>query len=127
MGNFITALLTMVSSIFSLQQNSSFQSLNVDEFESLLKKDNIQLVDVRTPNEYSEGHIANSINIDVLSGGFDTKANQALSKDKPVAVYCRSGQRSKRAANILAKEGYQVYELNNGIIGWSEANKAIEK
>ena len=86
-----------------------------------------QIVDVRTPNEYSQGHIPQSINIDVLDNGFATKVDSTLIKDKPVAVYCRSGQRSKRAAAILVKKGFTVYELDKGYISWQQANKKITK
>ena len=57
MGNFITMLLAMASSLFSCQQNTGYDSVNVDEFEALILKVNIKLVDVRTPSEVAEGHI----------------------------------------------------------------------
>ena len=47
--------------------------------------------------------------------------------DKPVAVYCRSGKRSKKAAAILSKKGYIIYDLDKGFIGWEEADKEVEK
>lgn len=127
MGNFFTILFTMVSSLFYCQQNTGYDSMNVNEFEALIQKGNIQIVDVRTPNEYSQGHIPQSINIDVLDNGFATKVDSTLIKDKPVAVYCRSGQRSKRAAAILVKKGFTVYELDKGYISWQQANKKITK
>lgn len=127
MGSFFTILLAMMSSLFSCQQNTGYDSLNVNEFEALLQKGNIQLVDVRTPSEYAEGHIPQSVNIDVLNTDFATNVDSTLIKDKPVAVYCRSGQRSKRAAAILVKKGYTVYELDNGFISWQQANKKTEK
>ena len=127
MGSFFTILLAMMSSLFSCQQNTGYDSLNVNEFEALLQKGNIQLVEVRTPGEYAEGHIPQSVNIDVLNTDFATNVDSTLIKDKPVAVYCRSGQRSKRAAAILVKKGYTVYELDNGFISWQQANKKTEK
>ena len=127
MGSFFTILLAMMSSLFSCQQNTGYDSLNVNEFEALLQKGNIQLVDVRTPSEYAEGHIPQSVNIDVLNTDFATNVDSTLIKNKPVAVYCRSGQRSKRAAAILVKKGYTVYELDNGFISWQQANKKTEK
>ena len=127
MGNFVTILLAMASSLFSCHQNTGYESLNVNEFESLLQKGNIQLIDVRTPSEYAEGHIPQSTNIDVMNENFATNADSSLNKDKPVAVYCRRGQRSKRAASILVKKGFTVYELDKGFISWQQANKKIEK
>ena len=54
-------------------------------------------------------------------------ADSTLQKDKPVAVYCRSGKRSKKAAAILSKKGYIIYDLDKGFIGWEEAGKEVEK
>ena len=83
--------------------------------------------DVRTVAEYSEGHVPHSININVLVESFETMADSTLQKDKPVAVYCRSGKRSKKAAAILSKKGYIIYDLDKGFIGWEEADKEVEK
>ena len=87
----------------------------------------VQRLDVRTIVEHSEEHIPGSININVLDKNFETVADSVLQKDKPVALYCRSGKRSKKAASILSKKGYTVYDLNEGFIGWLAAGKQTEK
>ena len=98
-----------------------FESFAPAEFEKLLKEDSsIQLVDVRRPDEYSAGHIENALLINVLEADFITNADAMLDKSKPVAVYCRSGKRSKDAAKKLSGKGYKVYELNSGYLGWVE-------
>ncbi len=84
-------------------------------------------MDVRTVVEYSEAHIPGSININVLDKNFETVTDSVLQKDKPVALYCRSGKRSKKAASILSEKGYTVYDLNDGFIGWQTAGKETEK
>ena len=63
----------------------------------------------------------------LLDESFETMADSTLQKDKPVAVYCRSGKRSKKAAAILSKKGYIIYDLDKGFIGWEEAGKEVEK
>ena len=68
-----------------------------------------------------------SINSYVLGESFETMADSTLQKDKPVAVYCRSGKRSKKDAAILSKKGYIIYDLDKGFIGWVEAGKKVEK
>ena len=97
--------------------------------ESILRpvwgNDTIQLVDVRTVAEYSEGHIPGSININVLDNEFGTNIEELLQKDRPVAVYCKSGRRSRNAANILVKKGFKVYNLDKGILDWKELGKEI--
>ena len=73
------------------------------------------MLDVRTPEEHAEGHIQGTdFNIDMLSEGFTAEALAVLPKDRGVALYCRSGNRSKRAAQILAENGYTVVELAVG-------------
>lgn len=114
--------------LFSCQQKeSSFKSVSVDEFAALIANPEVQLLDVRTVAEYSEGHIPNSININVLDDAFETVADSTLQKDKPVAVYCRSGKRSKKAASILSKKGYTIYDLDKGFMGWEEDGRETEQ
>ena len=103
--------------------------LSSDDFEQTLFADdsdeNVILLDVRTPQEFEQGHIKGAINVDVRDKDFKENAAKVL-KFNPdrvaptVAVYCRSGVRSVNAANILLKEGYakKVYNLEKGINGW---------
>ena len=119
--------------IFSLammactKKEDKFKNLSCDRFEELIQDNNIQLVDVRTVAEYSDGHIPSSININALDANFAADADEILQKDRPVAVYCKSGRRSRNAAKILAEKGYKVYNLDKGIEGWKEMGKEVEK
>ena len=114
--------------MFSCQQKAdNFKSVSVDEFAALIADPEVQRLDVRTVAEYSEGHIPGSINVNVLDDAFAEVADSVLQKDKPVALYCRSGKRSKKAASILSKKGYTIYDLDKGFIGWEEAGKEVEK
>ena len=101
--------------------------MNVEDFDALIQDEGMQRLDVRTLAEYSEGHIAKAININVMDDSFSSMADSLLQKDRPVAVYCRSGKRSKKAAAILSKKGYKVFELDKGFNSWQEAGKEIEK
>ena len=101
--------------------------MNVEEFDSLIQNEDIQRLDVRTLAEYSEGHITKTININVMDDSFASMADSLLRKDKPVAVYCRSGNRSKKAAAILSEKGYKIFELDKGFNSWQEAGKEIDK
>ena len=105
-------------------QNNNFQSVEVDEFDNIIKSGDVLLVDVRTASEYASGHIDGALNIDVQQSDFKQKATM-LPADKTIAVYCRSGRRSKKAASILADSSYKVVELNNGIKGWTAAGKPV--
>lgn len=101
----------------SCQAQSDFKSVDIKEFKIEIAKADVQLVDVRTVKEYSEGHIPGAMNIDVNAPDFEEKI-KVLDKKENVAIYCRSGRRSKMAANKLAAAGYKVIELNTGFLSW---------
>lgn len=126
MNSLLTGICLLFTSLFSCQQKADFKSVSVDEFAELIANPDVQRVDVRTVAEYSISHIAGSININVLDNTFAAIAESTLQKDKPVALYCRSGKRSKKAASILSEKGYKVYDLNAGIEGWKKAGREIE-
>ena len=110
------------------KQKVEYKNLTSAQFEELIKDPNVQLVDVRTLAEHMEGHIPGSLNINVKDEeGFPAAVDELLNKDKEVAVYCRSGRRSRTAADILVKKGFKVYNLDKGILNWIEEGREIEK
>lgn len=94
-----------------------FASVDAERFAREIAKSGVQLVDVRTAEEYAEGHIPNAVNMDVSSPDFAKKLS-TLNKKQTVALYCRSGRRSKRAAEQAVNLGFKVIELDGGIISW---------
>lgn len=88
----------------SAKSQDKFKNLSADEFERLIEDEDVQRVDVRTVAEYSQGHIPGSLNINVLDDSFSADADELLDKGKPVAVYCKSGRRSRNAARLLVKK-----------------------
>ena len=105
-----------------------YKNLSSAQFEELIKSPNVQLVDVRTLAEHMEGHIPGSININVKDeAGFPAAVDELLDKSRDVAVYCRSGRRSRTAADLLVKKGFKVYNLDKGILNWIEEGREIEK
>ena len=99
-------------------------SLSVEAFADSISVQGVQLVDVRTPDEFNAGNIPGSINIDVMTGHFADEAAACLDKERTVAVYCRSGNRSKNAAKMLSMMAYNVLELDKGYNAWVETFKA---
>ncbi len=100
--------------------------LTVEEYEKAIANPDIQLVDVRTPAEFSSGHIAKAININVMDATFTNEISK-LDKQKPVYIYCRSGARSQRAAATLMQNGFaQIIDLQGGINSWNAAGKVVE-
>lgn len=87
----------------------------------------VQLVDVRTPNEYALGHIKHATNINFFDGDFIEKMSK-LDKNKAVYIYCKSGGRSGRAAQKLKAAGFKkVYDLQGGFMNWQASGKHIYK
>lgn len=94
------------------------QVVTPEEMQQISQLEDIQLVDVRTPEEYKEGYIENFQNIDYLSPEFE-KEIAKLDKTKPVIVYCRSGKRSSKCAAKMKEKGFvKVYDLDGGIAKW---------
>ena len=109
-------------------KKAEYKNLTSAQFEELIKNPNVQLVDVRTLAEHMEGHIPGSLNINVKDeANFPTAIDSLLNKSQEVAVYCRSGRRSRTAADILVKKGFKVYNLDKGILNWMEEGREIEK
>ena len=99
-------------------KEADFSSVDAETFAKVIEDTTVVRLDVRTANEYAQGHIPGALLIDVTQADFMQKAEQLLPKDKTIALYCRSGRRSKNAAMQLAKHGYQVVELNTGFNSW---------
>lgn len=115
-------LFMSLCSFFSCSTPEGLSSLSAGDFANLLKQQpDLVLLDVRTPSEYAEGHLPKSVNVDVFSPDFMQRATQILGDKRSVALYCRSGHRSRQAATQLARKGIQVYELSTGWLGWVEA------
>lgn len=122
------AIFSFMTLGLSCQDKSSFKSVDVREFKEVIKDTSVILVDVRTSEEFHEGHIAGTdFNIDVLKGDFSAKAAELLPEGSSLAIYCRSGNRSKTAAEKLVKAGYKVTELSTGYRGWAGAGEEIIK
>lgn len=98
-----------------------FKNLDPETFQEKLNQDpNGVLLDVRTPAEYNEKHIPNSVHIDIHNPDFYDKIDE-LEPDKNYYVYCRSGSRSARACQLMASQGFDgaLYNLDGGILAWN--------
>lgn len=125
MKRIFTSLLALLGLAACSQQG--YENMDVNAFASRIADQDVVLLDVRTAEEYDEGHIQNAINIDVKQNGFIEEAKSTLPADKTIAVYCRSGKRSANAAGMLAKAGYKVVNLEGGIMAWKDAGMPVEK
>ena len=125
MKKMMTFLLAMLG-LTSACGQGNFENADVKAFSELIEDSSVVLLDVRTANEFAEGHIEGAINIDQGQSDFMEKAKAALPTDKKIAVYCRSGRRSANAAGKLAAEGYRCVNLKGGIVAWKEADKPVK-
>lgn len=108
-------------------QADGVQVLDVAKYEKNMTQPDVQLVDVRTPEEFSEGHIENAVNIDFMADDFDAKV-ASLDKEKPVMVYCKSGGRSAKASARLKELGFKnISDLEGGITNWTNEDKPVVK
>ncbi|MCJ7468539.1 MAG: rhodanese-like domain-containing protein [Maribacter sp.] len=113
--------MSLLSKLFGIQDNFSdkIEILDAAAYAKAISGKKVQLVDVRTADEYRGGHIKNALNIDFYNSGNFIKAFEKLNKEQPVYLYCRSGARSQKAARKLANMGFsQIYDLQGGYMRW---------
>lgn len=107
-------------------QTDKVQVVNATIFEEKMKEEGVQLIDVRTPQEFASGHLPNAVNINISGPDFEEKM-QGLDKNKPVLVYCKSGGRSGRACSQLKEmEFTTIIDLDGGITDWRASGKPVE-
>lgn len=125
--SFILILLMTMTFSFNSCGASRGKALSPEEFNKYLEEAGSKcvLIDVRTPQEYSEGHIPGAINIDFEAPGFLGEVKKQVTSDQGIALYCRSGRRSSEAAQKLAAAGYCVADLDGGILAWEKAELPI--
>lgn len=115
---FLNIVLTIVIVGCKNDSQENVKVVTPDEMQTILELDGVQLVDVRTPEEYNEGYIENAQNIDFYSPTFDEDILK-LDKSKPVILYCKSGTRSAKCADKLKEAGFEkIYDLEGGITEW---------
>ena len=113
---FLTTLIAVL--YLSTAFNQEYQNVNSEAFSKLIKSGEGILLDVRTPQEFSRGHIKNATLISTTDPQFVSKI-QLLQKEKPIYVYCLTGSRSQAVARYLSSNGYtKVYNLGHGIMEW---------
>lgn len=101
-------------------QNTVITTIDKGQFKTLLQDSTYLLLDVRTPEEFIEGHIARAKNIDVEADTFEELIKK-LNPSQPILVYCRTGKRSMIAAEIMKKNKFiKIINLKGGYEGWVE-------
>lgn len=110
--------MSLISMLFGTSQDDAVKVLTPAEFKEHIQKETVQLIDVRTLDEYQSGHIKGAKNIDFYSPSF-TSQFEKLNKEKPLYIYCRSGMRSSQASKQLEDLGFtEIYDLKGGYLNW---------
>lgn len=126
MKTFFRTLLLLVP-MLTFAADDKVKHVKADEAAKLVSGDKVTVVDVRTPDEYKEGHIKGAQNIDIASKDFKEQLSK-LDKSKPVLVHCQAGGRSTRSLKTFEELGFKdVIHLDEGFGGWEAAGKPVEK
>lgn len=120
---FLTTIL-----ILACQQPGTSKVISNDELLELLNNPEVQLVDVRTPGEWSGGIIPNAKKINYRDSDFLQQMEKSLDKEKPLVIYCAAGGRSAGAAKKLGELGFKnIYDLGVGFRGWKAAGMPVDE
>ncbi|WP_268036589.1 rhodanese-like domain-containing protein [Algoriphagus sp. PAP.12] len=123
-------LLLIAGVSFSVSAQTATDSAKVvsaDKFEKLISKNKNTLLDLRTPQEVQEGHLVGATNLDFLDEDFLGKIEQ-LDKSKTYLLYCRTGNKTRKAGAAMKKAGFKkVIMLDGGITSWKAQGKPIEE
>ena len=111
--------LVMALFFISCKENTTAQEIKVispeEVYDAVRDNQNLQLVDVRTQDEYGEDHLKTAQNICVTDDDFKEKVAK-LDKNEPIYLYCRSGKRSAKAAQIMGFK--EIYDMEGGFLNW---------
>jgi len=119
----IILLLLIVLIASCNEQEAQSTIVSVEEFNVLVLDKDVQLVDVRTQDEFNDGHIDDAINIDFFEEDTFAQKFAQFDIDKPIYLYCRSGGRSQKSAKILKELGFkEIIDLKGGYEAWDNSN-----
>lgn len=123
----LVALLTGCATTTQAAGAGAPQRVGVAEFAKVIEQPGVQIIDVRTPAEFADGHIAGAVNIPVQQPDFSERVAR-LDPKATYAVYCRSGNRSKAAVAQMQGAGItHIYELAEGTNGWTAAGLSLSQ
>lgn len=128
MKKLLFSILAALGLFANAQSQSEVEVLEPQAFIERVKADTSAIIlDVRQPEEFAEGHLAQAINLDWLNQTVFINGLAKLNKQKTYYVYCRSGRRSQAAAGKIKAEGFQVVDLKGGYLHWVELGLPVVK
>jgi len=120
----ISGIATILVLLFGSTVSGAYETVGIDAAYELIESfgEELQILDVRTPEEYALGHIPNAHNLNIRDKNFKHQTS-LLNPDMPILVYCRSGVRAESAASILASEGFtEIYLMKAEFSSWMESH-----
>lgn len=116
----LVSIIIFFSFIFgAMAQENKTIVLDPADFKKAIAQEDVQIIDVRTQEEFDLGSINDALNIDYFKQDLFNEEVQKLDKSKPVYIFCRSGNRSQKSAVILEQLGFEkIYELKGGYTSW---------
>ena len=125
MKTLLTALLLLLPTLMLAADPA--KHVKADEAAKIIADGKVAVIDVRTPDEFKDGHIQGAKNIDIMSKDFEAQLAK-LDKTQPTLVHCQAGGRSTRALPIFEKLGFKnLIHLDEGFGGWQAAGKPVVK
>jgi len=127
----VVCVLLSLTVAVPLMAGSPIVDVTVDQAQKLIQqragKEDFVILDVRTPSEFSEGHLAGAVNVDLLAPDFAARLS-AMDRGKSYLVYCRTGNRSTKAAHTMEQLGFRtMYHMRDGIVGWEKKGLALSR
>ena len=124
----IVVMIFMLASAVTL--SAKIKNINTEKAKKLMEQldgdQDFVILDVRTPEEFSEGHIENAVNLDFYADAFPNEL-ESLDKKKTYLIYCRTGGRSGNALKMMKEKGFEdVYNMEGGIIEWSDSYPVVK-
>lgn len=123
MKKILLSLLTAISfgTTGCSAQSDGINVLSPKDFIEQAKADTTAIfLDVRTPEEYKEEHLAGAQQLDFLNSEAFDEGIKRLDKSHTYYVYCRSGKRSHHACIKMQKQGFKVFDMEGGILNWKK-------
>lgn len=111
MNQLVVGLFLFLSSLFSCQQKGDFKTVNVEDFDSIIQDEEVQRLDVRTLAEYSEGHIAKTININVMDDSFASMADSLLQRANRLHCIAVAVNEARKLRRSLVKKDLRLWSL----------------
>ena len=124
MYKLIILLFIPVFCFSQISNKNKYEILDYKTFKKNIQLKNILLVDVRTSKEYNDGHIEGAVNVDFYQENIFNSFFKNIDNTKPVYIYCRSGNRSRKTSNKLINIGFiKIYDLKDGYVNWINNQK----